>query len=113
MKWHRVWAIISTPSASNISYSAAPLVTFHKSSLFANRKSPLLSFHNITQAYGVYPGQPELVMESTLIKVEGRYGDGELAGGMKGKGGWLLIMPDVKKGQVGASVMLTSIMGMF
>lgn len=59
------------------------------------KKKVILTMKNVTQAFAVYPERPELISRSTLIKVEGFFGDEEIAAGMKLKEGWLLLMPDL------------------
>jgi CCR4-NOT transcriptional complex subunit CAF120 len=57
------------------------------------RKKPLLTLTDISQAFAVYPERPELIPRSTLIKVEGTFGDEDLAQSMKSREGWVLVMP--------------------
>lgn len=65
----------------------------------------------MTQAFAVYPERPELISRSTLIKVEGRIGGEEAAGGMKNREGWLLLMPEIEGDKVGAMEMLKWVVG--
>ncbi|KAJ7773402.1 hypothetical protein B0H16DRAFT_1672944 [Mycena metata] len=71
-----------------------------------DRKKPLLTFHNVTQAFAVYPERPDLISRSTLIKLEGLIGDEETAGDMGRREGWLLIMPELESGLGQAEEML-------
>ncbi|KAJ7158649.1 hypothetical protein C8R46DRAFT_396215 [Mycena filopes] len=71
-----------------------------------DRKKPLLTFHNVTQAFAVYPERPDLISRSTLIKLEGLIGDEETAGDMGRREGWLLIMPELEGGLGQAEEML-------
>jgi CCR4-NOT transcriptional complex subunit CAF120 len=50
-----------------------------------------------TKAFAVYPERPEVIQKSTLIKVEGLVGHEDLAGTMKGKECWLMIMPETQQ----------------
>lgn len=61
------------------------------------RKKPLLTMTNVSQVFAVYPERPELIPKSTLIKVEGTFGDEELAVSMKSREGWILIMPSMEQ----------------
>jgi CCR4-NOT transcriptional complex subunit CAF120 len=61
------------------------------------KKKPLLTMTNVSQAFAVYPERPELIPRSTLIKVEGTFGDEELAMTMKSREGWILIMPSMEQ----------------
>lgn len=60
------------------------------------RKKPLLTVTDVSQAFAVYPERPELIDRSTLIKLEGLLGDEEIAGSMKNREGWLLVMPELE-----------------
>ena len=60
------------------------------------RKKPLLTVTDVTQAFAVYPERPELIPRSTLIKVEGTFGDEDMAMTMKSREGWILIMPSLE-----------------
>ncbi|KAG7089468.1 hypothetical protein E1B28_011153 [Marasmius oreades] len=70
-----------------------PTVVVYASPKPKDRKKPILTVNDITQAFAVYPERPELITRSTLIKLEGSLGAEELAGGMRGRQGWLLLMP--------------------
>ncbi|KAG6888430.1 hypothetical protein C0992_008510 [Termitomyces sp. T32_za158] len=83
-----------------------PLVSMYTSQRPKDRKKALLSFKNVTQAFAVYPERPELISRSTLIKVEGTFGDEEMAGTMRDREGWLLVMPDSEAGVGQAEEML-------
>ncbi|KAJ7928929.1 hypothetical protein B0H13DRAFT_969709 [Mycena leptocephala] len=71
-----------------------------------DRRRPVLTFHNVTQAFAVYPERPDLISRSTLIKLEGLIGDEETAGDMGRREGWLLIMPELEGGLGQAEEML-------
>ncbi|KAG6856890.1 hypothetical protein H0H87_012471 [Tephrocybe sp. NHM501043] len=77
-----------------------PIVSLYASQKPKDKKKALLSFKDVTQAFAVYPERPELISRSTLIKVEGTFGDEEVAGQMRNRQGWLLMMPDLE-GSVG------------
>ncbi|TDL25788.1 hypothetical protein BD410DRAFT_826381 [Rickenella mellea] len=82
------------------------LLTLFTSAKPKDKKKPLLSMSDFTQVFAVYPERPELISRSTLIKLEGMMGDEEVAGGMKGREGWLLIMPETEAGKLGSLEML-------
>jgi CCR4-NOT transcriptional complex subunit CAF120 len=65
----------------------------------------------VTQVFAVYPERPELISRSTLMKLEGLMGDEHTAGGMKGREGWLLVMPEIEGGLNQASEMLKWVVG--
>lgn len=91
---------------------AKPLVSMYLSPKAKDRKKPLLTVHDVTQAFGVYPERPELINRSTLIKIEGKFGDHELAGTLRQLEGWLLTMPELEANATGqAAEMLKWIVG--
>jgi hypothetical protein len=66
-------------------------------------RKPVLKFKAVTQAFAVYPEQPKLINGSTLIKLEGTYGDERMCANMKRRKGWMLLMPnaeDAKSGEM-------------
>lgn len=73
-----------------------PMIALFTSTKPKDRKAPLLTVTDVTQAFGVYPDRVELINLSTLIKVEGRLGNQEYADGMRGREGWMFIMPEVE-----------------
>lgn len=75
---------------------AKPQVSMFLSPRLKDRKKPLLTLRNVTQAFAVYPERPELISRSTLIKLEGSFGDEEAGGFLKTREGWLLVMPDAE-----------------
>ncbi|KAI6128981.1 hypothetical protein EDD16DRAFT_29450 [Pisolithus croceorrhizus] len=80
-------------------------------SLFASPKSkdkkqPLLTLKEVSQAFAVYPERPELINRSTLMKLEGHLGEEEMAGSMRSRQGWLLVMPELEVGNTQPSEML-------
>ncbi|KAA1467641.1 hypothetical protein DENSPDRAFT_877486 [Dentipellis sp. KUC8613] len=93
-------------SASMFNANIKPLVLFYNGPKGKDRKKPFLTFSDVTQAFAVYPERPELISRSTLIKIEGAIGDEEVAGGMKGRQGWVLIMPELEHGVTQAKEML-------
>jgi len=76
-----------------------------------DRKKAVLTMTQVTQAFAVYPERPELISRSTLIKVEGLIGDEHTAGGMRGREGWMLILPEIDSGSNPTIEMLRWIIG--
>lgn len=132
--WKRMWMVVSAASQSEV--PAAPYGDIRKkrmSSLFSrdqsedlpprpvlslyasskpkDKKKALLTLKDMTQAFAVYPERPELINRSTLMKLEGLLGDEETAGGMRGREGWLLVMPELEAGNTQASEMLKWLVG--
>ena len=77
-----------------------------------DRKQPLLTMTGVFQAFAVYPERPELINRSTLMKLEGTFGDEDTAGGMKLKEGWLMVLPEFEGQNIRASEMLKWLIGM-
>ena len=71
-----------------------------------DKKKPLLTMHAVSQAFAVYPERPELISRSTLMKLEGKLGDEDMAGVLKMREAWLLIMPELEGANTRASEML-------
>jgi len=90
---------------------ARPVVAFYFSNKPKDKKRPLLTLQNVTQAFAVYPERPELINRSTLIKVEGQFANEDLAKEMAGREGWILIMPDLEGGNNQVGEMLKWIIG--
>ena len=111
MKRNRVSSLFSRETdASN------PLPTKSSISMFTSpkskdRKKPLLTVHGVTQAFGVYPKQVEEINRSTLMKVEGTFGDDEMAATFRMREGWVLIMPEVENNLRQAAEMLKWVVG--
>jgi CCR4-NOT transcriptional complex subunit CAF120 len=113
--------IVPTPKKrmSNLfsrDHSPEPLPTKPFLALYASprpkdKKHPLLTLKEVSQAFAVYPERPELINRSTLMKLEGLIGDEEMAGTMKRREGWLLIMPELEAGNTQASEMLKWLVG--
>ncbi|KAJ3760298.1 hypothetical protein EV360DRAFT_5045, partial [Lentinula raphanica] len=79
-------------------------ITMYLSPKARDRKKPVLVLPVVSQAFAVYPERPELISRSTLIKIEGMFGqEGEGAGSMRGREGWVLVMPQVEGEEGGLS----------
>jgi len=88
-----------------------PVITMFTSPKPKDRKKPLLTLASVTQAFGVYPERPELISKSTLMKVEGTFGDEDMAGALKMREGWALIMPELENNLGQAAEMLKWVVG--
>lgn len=76
-----------------------------------DKKKPLLTMKDVTQAFAVYPERPEFITRSTLIKLEGLLGDEDIAAGMKLRECWVLVMPEFEGSNARASEMLKWLIG--
>jgi len=108
-KKHRISGLFSReksselPERANISLYAAPRGK--------EKKKPLLTFDALTQAFAVYPERPKLISSSTLIKLEGTYGDEEMCANMRHHEGWMLLMPDLEGARSVGGEMLKWLIG--
>ncbi|KAI6042615.1 hypothetical protein EDC04DRAFT_2968693 [Pisolithus marmoratus] len=83
-----------------------PLLSLFASPKSKDKKQPLLTLKEVSQAFAVYPERPELINRSTLMKLEGYLGEEETAGSMRSRQGWLLVMPELEVGNTQPSEML-------
>lgn len=83
-----------------------PLLSLFASPKSKDKKQPLLTLKEMSQAFAVYPERPELISRSTLMKLEGYLGEEETAGSMRNRQGWLLVMPELEFGNTQPSEML-------
>ncbi|KAF5391519.1 hypothetical protein D9757_002450 [Collybiopsis confluens] len=94
-----------------------PMVAMYTSPKPKDKKKPLMVLNSVSQVFGVYPERPELISRSTLFKVEGTFSadpahsnttpkEGDLAGNMRGREGWVLVMPQLEGGLSQAAEML-------
>ncbi|KIK62928.1 hypothetical protein GYMLUDRAFT_41206 [Collybiopsis luxurians FD-317 M1] len=94
-----------------------PMVAMYTSPKPKDKKRPLMVLSSVSQVFAVYPERPELISRSTLFKVEGTFSsdpahvhpsakEGDLAGSMRGREGWVLIMPQLEGGLSQAAEML-------
>jgi CCR4-NOT transcriptional complex subunit CAF120 len=88
-----------------------PIVALYSGSKMKDRKAPVLTMREITQAFSVYPEKPELINKSTLMKLEGLMGDEVYAGVMKNREAWMMVMPELLEGSTQAGEMLKWITG--
>ena len=110
-KRKRMSNVFSRETNASTPLPAKSLISMFTSSKPKDRKKPLLTVYGITQAFGVYPERPELINRSTLLKVEGTFGDDEIAATFKMRDGWVLIMPELENNVGQASEMLKWIVG--
>ena len=106
---------MSTMAVQNFGWTdtnAVPMVYFYASAGAKERKPPILTVSDVSQAFAVYPERPDLITRSTLVKIEGRLGREEGAGAVKGTEAWVLLMPEVESGQTaGPRKMLEWVVG--
>lgn len=107
----RVSNIFSRDHDASKAPQAAPLLALYASQKPKDRKRPLLSMRAVSQAFAVYPERPELISRSTLMKLEGLFGDEDTAAAMRGREGWILVMPELEGGNTQASEMLKWMIG--
>ena len=92
--------------------SPKPVIAMFASPRPKDRKKPIMTVWDVTQAFGVYPERPELISRSTLIKVEGTFGDDDIAANLRLREGWVFIMPEIE-GTEQATEMLKWLIGEF
>lgn len=89
------------------SLQSKPVISLYAGSKPKERKAPLLTMTDVTHAFCVYPDRKELIPLSSLIKVEGKLGEQDWVGTvegsngvgtMKGREGWMFIMPESESG---------------
>ena len=80
--------------------SAEPCITFYLSPKSKDRKRPLLTLRDVTQAYAIYPERPELINKSTLMKIEGTYRDEEVAMAIRKREGYIFTMFELETGVI-------------
>ena len=90
---------------------ARPMIQIFSSNRPRDKKKALLTIRSVSQAFAVYPERPELISRSTLMKLEGQLGDEEMAGVLKMREAWLLVMPELEGANTRASEMLRWIIG--
>ncbi|KZV88890.1 hypothetical protein EXIGLDRAFT_678466 [Exidia glandulosa HHB12029] len=113
-KKNRVSALFnrsSSPTPSTAE-SLRPNVAFFAGPKGKERKMQVISMGAVSQAFAVYPERPEMIPHSTLLKLEGVLGSEDYAMGMKGREGWLLIMPEAESEKIGALEMLKWLVAM-
>ncbi|KIY43964.1 hypothetical protein FISHEDRAFT_8564, partial [Fistulina hepatica ATCC 64428] len=85
----------SSHASPMLSGPVKPVIALYAGPKTKDRKKPLLTISDVSQAFAVYPERPDLVTMSTLIKIEGLLGDEEMAAGMRRREGWVLLMPEM------------------
>ena len=81
-------------SPSHGTGQAKPTIQFFVSNKQKDMKKAVLTIRDVTQSFAVYPERPELINQSSLLKIEGSLGDEEVAAGMRNREGWLLVIPE-------------------
>lgn len=89
-----------------------PVFTMFVSPKSKDRKKPALTVSSITQAFAVYPDRPELISKSTLIKIEGTFGEEDMAHNFRTREGYIMLMPEVESTNGQPAEMLKWIVGM-
>lgn len=89
-----------------------PVIAMFPSPRAKDRKKPMMTLWDVTQSFAVYPERPELINRSTLMKVEGTFGDDDIAANLRLREGWVLVMPEIE-GTEQAKEMLKWIVGEF
>jgi CCR4-NOT transcriptional complex subunit CAF120 len=89
-----------------------PLLEIFHGNKAKDRRMPVLTMRDITQAFSVYPERPEMINVSTLLKLEGLLGDESVAGGMRSREAWMMVMPETE-GKSPSGEMLKWVMGEF
>ncbi|KAI0649070.1 hypothetical protein C8Q79DRAFT_1007637 [Trametes meyenii] len=93
-----------SPTRSHL--PARPMIQLFASAKAKDKKKALLTMRSVSQAFAVYPERPELISRSTLMKLEGQLGDEDMAGVLKMREAWLLVMPELEGQNTRASEML-------
>jgi len=93
-KKHRISGLFSREKSNDLPERAN--ISLYHVPRGKDKKKPVLTFDTVTQAFAVYPERPKLISSSTLIKLEGSYGDEDLCANMKQREGWMLLMPDLE-----------------
>jgi CCR4-NOT transcriptional complex subunit CAF120 len=112
IKKKRGTSLFSLDFGARNDLSSKPVIAMFASPRPKDRKKPIMTVWDVTQAFGVYPERPELINRSTLIKVEGTFGDDDIAANLRLREGWLFIMPEIE-GTEQAKEMLKWIVGEF
>ena len=90
------------PEQANISFYIGPQ---------GKERTPFLTFSAVTQAFAVYPERQDFINVSTLVKLEGTYGDEDISGNMKRREGWMLLMPYLEGAQSASGEMVKWLIG--
>jgi CCR4-NOT transcriptional complex subunit CAF120 len=98
LRKRRISTLFGREEVRSTSISSVPVVTFYVSPRPKDKKKPFLTLQVATQAFAVYPERPELITKSTLMKIEGTIGNEDAALGMRGREGWVLVMPELEDG---------------
>lgn len=108
-KKHRFSGIFSRERSNDLPERAN--ISLYNAPRGKDKKKPLLTFDTVTQAFAVYPERPKLISSSTLIKLEGTYGDEDMCANMKHREGWMLLMPDLEGARSVSGEMLKWLIG--
>lgn len=107
-----LFSLSARPSSPPPSPTSVPaMIALFPGTKPKERRTPLLTVTDVTQAFSVYPDRVELINISTLIKVEGRLGDQDYADAMKGREGWMFMMPEAEGEKLPPIEMLKWVIG--
>lgn len=113
LKKKRISSLFSRDHSPARSVPAKSFLQLFMSNKPKEKKKAVLTLREVTQAFAVYPERPELISHSSLMKVEGTLGDEELAGSLKNREAWLMLMPEQEAKNTIASEMLKWLIGDF
>ena len=107
----RISHLFSRERAPATDLPSLPMIQLFASPKPKGKKKALLTMRGVSQAFAVYPERPELISRSTLMKLEGQLGDEDMAGVLKLREAWLLVMPELEGSTTRAKEMLKWIIG--
>ena len=108
-KKHRISGLFSRDRSGDL--PERPNISLYIAPRGKEKGKPLLTFDAVTQAFAVYPERPTLISSSTLVKLEGMYGDEDMCANMKRREGWMLLMPDLEGARSVSGEMLRWLIG--
>ena len=108
-KKNRISGLFSRDKPSDL--PERPNISLYTAPRGKEKVKPLLMFDAVTQAFAVYPERPKLISSSTLIKLEGTYGDEDMCANMRRREGWMLLMPDLEGARSVSGEMLRWLIG--
>ncbi len=114
VKKKRMSSLFSSKDTASIhsQLPSKPIITMFVSPKPKDRKRPALTMTTITQAFAVYPDRPELISKSTLIKIEGTFGDEDMVQNLRTREGYVMLMPEIESANGQPAEMLKWMVGM-
>lgn len=113
VKKKRISIFSSKDASPGSSFPSKSGIFMYHSPKPKDRKKAALTISGVTQAFAMFPDRPELISKSTLIKVEGIFGDEETAATLRTREGWAMIMPEIENNTGQAAEMLKWVVGAF